>query len=119
MIRKLQLHKQHNLEQRKRRSRARLFGTAERPRLSVNRSLKHIACQLIDDATGATLAATSDRKADLTGSKIERAKTVGLEIAKLAKEQGISKVLFDRSGRKYHGRMKAIAEGARAGGLEF
>ncbi len=117
-MKKKQLNKQVRNLQRRKRVRAKVSGTAERPRLSVNRSLKHIACQLIDDVSGVTIVAASDRKVK-TGTKTERAKAIGLEIAELAKEKGITKAVFDRAGRRYHGRVKAVAEGAREGGLEF
>ncbi|MFN3939466.1 MAG: 50S ribosomal protein L18, partial [Chitinophagales bacterium] len=84
------------------------------------RSNKEIYAQLIDDVAGHTLAATSSRALkDLSGPKIEKAKQVGIAIAKIAAEKGITKVCFDRSGYLYHGRIKAIAEGAREGGLQF
>lgn len=117
-MKKKQLNKQVRNLQRRKRVRAKVSGTADRPRLSVNRSLKHIACQLIDDVAHVTIAAASDRKVK-TGTKTERAKAIGTEIAQLAKGKGITKVVFDRAGRRYHGRVKAVAEGAREGGLEF
>lgn len=109
---------------RKRRIRAKIFGTAERPRLSVFRSTKHIYAQVIDDTTGSTLAASSDLspalKADLNGlKKSERATKVGEHLASLCKEKGIESVIFDRNGFIYHGRIKALADGAREGGLKF
>lgn len=112
---------------RRARVRARVSGSAARPRLSVFRSAKHIAAQLIDDAAGRTLAAASDRelkKADLKGAegmaaKVAVAYAVGQAIAGKAKKAGISAVVFDRGGYAYHGRVKALADGARAGGLQF
>jgi large subunit ribosomal protein L18 len=108
---------------RHRRIRVSLSGTAQRPRLSVFRSLQHIYAQLVDDATGTTLAAAStldpNLRASLGGPKADRARAVGQTIADRAKEKGISTVVFDRGGYLYHGRVKALAEGARAGGLEF
>ena len=108
---------------RHRRIRVSLSGTAQRPRLSVFRSLQHIYAQLVDDATGSTLAAASTLdpalRGSLSGSKAERARAVGETIAERAKEKGISRVVFDRGGYLYHGRVKALAEGARARGLEF
>jgi large subunit ribosomal protein L18 len=95
------------------RIRATVQGTAERPRLSVFKSNKYTYLQLIDDAAGVTLAAA---KAE---SGVEKAKAVGAELAKLAQDKGINKVVFDRSGYKYHGIIKAAADGARDGGLEF
>lgn len=102
---------------RKRRIRARISGTAARPRLSVFRSNQHIFAQLIDDEFGKTLAAADDRKAK--GSKVERAKKVGEQLSKMALEKKIGCCVFDRSGYRYHGRVKALAEGAREGGLQF
>jgi large subunit ribosomal protein L18 len=90
-----------------------------RLRLSVHRSLQHIYAQVIDDRQGVTLAAASSKALALTGSKTEVAKQVGLALAQAAKAKGISAVVFDRGSYKYHGRVKALAEGAREGGLEF
>jgi large subunit ribosomal protein L18 len=108
---------------RHRRIRVSLSGTGQRPRLNVFRSLHHIYCQVIDDATGTTLAAASTNeptvRTSLTGTKTERAKAVGKAIAERAKEKGISAVVFDRGGYLYHGRVKALADAARAAGLEF
>ena len=108
-------------DQRKRRHlrvRKTVTGTAERPRLVIRRSLKHIYAQLVDDATGRTLAAASDLTME-SGKKAERAAEVGKQLAARAKEAGITRVVFDRAGYRYHGRVKAIADGAREGGLEF
>jgi large subunit ribosomal protein L18 len=99
-----------------------ISGTQERPRLSVFRSSKQIYCQLIDDLDGKTLlAASSNEKGILEkkGTKTEKAKMVGQLIAERAKEQGIDSVVFDRNGYLYHGRVKALAESAREGGLKF
>jgi large subunit ribosomal protein L18 len=111
-------------ERRKRRHkriRAKIFGIEKRPRLCVFRSTKHIYAQLIDDEKGHTIASANDL--ELKGiekmTKIEKAKEVGKLIAKKAKEKNIEKVVFDRGGYKYHGRVKALAEGAREGGLKF
>jgi large subunit ribosomal protein L18 len=106
---------------RKTRIRRNLSGTAERPRLSVFRSNNHIYAQVIDDVAGATLAATSTLKLDIEGHKsnIAAAAEVGKAIAAAAKEAGVNSVLFDRNGYKYHGRVKALAEAAREGGLTF
>jgi large subunit ribosomal protein L18 len=106
------------------RLRKRVEGSVERPRLSVFRSNIHIYAQVIDDTTGRTLvaASTKDRTlaASLTGqTKTERAKAVGTLLGERAKEVGISKVVFDRGGYKYHGRVKALAEAAREAGLNF
>jgi large subunit ribosomal protein L18 len=99
------------------RVRKRVSGTAERPRLVVFRSLKHIYAQLVDDTTSRTLATASDHK--LTGKKSEKSTEVGKLIAQKAKDAGFSQVVFDRAGYRYHGRVKAVADGAREGGLEF
>lgn len=104
--------------------RAKIFGTAERPRLSVYRSLKHIYAQIINDEKGETLvAATSNAKALapmwVGKKKVEISREVGKILAEKAKAKGITKVAFDRNGYRYHGRVKALAEGAREGGLEF
>lgn len=105
------------------RIRKRVLGTAERPRLSVFRSLNHMYGQIIDDSAAKTLVATStlepDLKEKLKGNKTEAARTVGQELARRAKEAGISRVVFDRGGFLYHGRVKALADGARSAGLEF
>jgi len=107
---------------RHRRVRKKVFGTAERPRLCVYKSLRHIYAQLIDDTCGRTLAAAStlDPSFDGTGGcNIESAKRVGELIAARAKELGIEEVVFDRGGYPYHGRVKALAEAAREKGLKF
>jgi large subunit ribosomal protein L18 len=93
-------------------------GTAERPRLVVFKSLKTTYAQLVDDQSRKTLLSASSPKAK-KGTKTEKAKEVGKEIAAKAKEKSITKVVFDRNGYKYHGRVKAVAEGAREGGLQF
>lgn len=93
-------------------------GTAERPRLVVFRSLKHIYAQLVDDASNRTLV-TVTSQAVSDGKKSERSAAVGKTIAEKAKAAGITRVVFDRAGYKYHGRVKAVADGAREGGLEF
>lgn len=106
---------------RKRRIRGKIEGTSERPRLTVFRSTKHIYGQVIDDSQSKTLAAFSSASKESTseGDKKTRAKSVGEGLAKLCKEKGIDKVVFDRNGYLYHGRVKAFAEGAREGGLTF
>ena len=103
------------------RVRKRVFGTAERPRLNVFRSLAHIYAQIIDDEKGMTLAAASSMDKDFEGKggNIEAAKKVGASIAKKALAKGIKAVVFDRGGYIYHGRVAALAEAAREGGLEF
>lgn len=113
-------HKLHNLAGRKRRVRAVVSGVAERPRLSVHVSNKHIVAQLIDDTSHSTIAyVTTVGQKNLKGTLTERATTVGTEIAKKAKAAKVSRVVFDRGGRLYHGRIKALADAARAEGLEF
>jgi large subunit ribosomal protein L18 len=105
---------------RKRRIRGRLTGTPERPRISVFRSNKAIYAQLVDDAGARTIAAARSSEVDGAGlKKSEVAKKVGELLAQRAKDKGIDKVVFDRSGYLYHGRVKALAEGAREGGLVF
>ena len=100
------------------RVRNKVSGTPERPRLVVFRSLKHIYAQLVDDTTSRTLATVSDLKVE-KGKKGERAAEVGKLIAERAKSAGITRVVFDRAGYRYHGRVKAVADAARKGGLEF
>ena len=100
------------------RVRNKVAGTAERPRLVVFRSLKHIYAQLVDDKANHTLATVSDLGIE-QGKKGERATEVGRLIAERAKTAGITRVVFDRAGYRYHGRIKAVADGARKGGLEF
>lgn len=99
--------------------RAKVKGNAEKPRLSVFRSNRHVFAQLIDDVKCITIASASDLKIKGKTKKTERAKVVGGELAKIAKEKKIEKVVFDRGGCKYHGRIKAVAEGAKEGGLIF
>ncbi len=106
----------------KKRIRKNIFGTPEMPRMSVYRSNKHISVQIIDDVNNQTLAAASSRNKDLAeakGNKSEIAANVGELIAKRAGEKGINKIVFDRNGYLYHGRVKSLAEGARKGGLKF
>ncbi len=93
-------------------------GTAARPRLVVYRSLTHITAQLVDDDAARTLATVTSTKVG-EGKKSEKSLEVGKQIAVIAKEKGITKVVFDRGGYQYHGRVKAVADGAREGGLEF
>jgi large subunit ribosomal protein L18 len=104
------------------RVRSKVKGTAQKPRLSVFRSNKDIYCQLIDDATGTTLAAASSRMKDIaaqSGNKVEKSAMVGKALAEKAKSLGIETCVFDRGGYLYHGRVKAVADGAREGGLNF
>ncbi|HYL93820.1 MAG TPA: 50S ribosomal protein L18 [Alphaproteobacteria bacterium] len=106
------------------RLRQRLAGTSERPRLNVYRSLNHIYAQVIDDSTGTTLVSANTvqggkKGARSTGGNVAKAKEIGKEIAERAKQKGIKKVVFDRGGYLYHGRIKALADAAREAGLEF
>jgi large subunit ribosomal protein L18 len=108
----------------RRRIRGKVEGVAERPRLAIFRSLKHIYAQAIDDATGRTLAAASTRDAGCReqvkhGGNVDAAKVVGKTIAERLKEAGVEQVVFDRGGYRYHGRIKALADAAREGGLKF
>lgn len=114
--------KQSGFERRKARVRKKIKGTEERPRLNVRRSNKHMYAQVIDDAAGKTIVSASTKMKDFGSDgakKTEAAKKVGEAIARLALEKGIEKVVFDRSGYIYHGRIKALAEGAREAGLKF
>ncbi len=106
---------------RKLRIRKKISGTAERPRLSVFRSGSHIYAQAIDDVAGVTLASASDlqKSVGAEGTKTDRAKSVGTAVANACKAKGIESVVFDRNGFIYHGRVKALAEAARAAGLNF
>ena len=105
----------------KKRVRGLVSGTAERPRLTVYKSNKEIYAQLVDDSNSKTLASFSSKSKDANkdGTKVEQASSVGLKIAEIAKKSKISTVVFDRNGFIYHGRIKALAEGAREGGLKF
>src|SRR4051812_44950735 len=113
------LKKQYRRDGIRARIRKAIKGTAERPRLSVYRSNKQIYAQLIDDIKGVTITAASSAAAEAKGKKVELAKEVGKTIAAKAGEAGIKSVVFDRGGYLYHGRVKALAEGAREGGLQF
>ena len=105
------------------RIRKRVSGTAERPRLSVFRSAKHIYAQLVDDVRGITLAAASSREVQVPAGeaspRIDLSSAVGRRLAERAKEKGIARACFDRGGYRYHGRVRALADGARSAGLEF
>jgi large subunit ribosomal protein L18 len=118
-MKKAMLKKQKHSKLRAKRARARLHGTASCPRLSVNRSLRHIYVQLINDDAGVTLASASNKDVEAKGKPVEIAKAVGLLIAKKAKDQKIDSVVFDRGAFRYHGLVAAVAEGAREGGLKF
>ena len=109
---------------RRRHVRRKIVGTAERPRLTVFRSSKHIYAQLIDDLNGRTLAAANSNSPDLRkdvayGGNVKAAQAVGKRLAEAAKERGITKAAFDRGHYRYHGRIKALADAAREGGLQF
>jgi len=99
--------------------RSKIKGTAKKPRLIVNKSLMYTYAKLVDDENSKVLASSSDMKAKGKGTRTEKAKNIGLEIAKKALDKKIKSVVFDRNGYKYHGRTKAVAEGAREGGLKF
>jgi large subunit ribosomal protein L18 len=103
------------------RIRRKLAGTSERPRLAVFRSVAHIYAQVIDDTRGATLVSASsvDKAAKTNGGNVAAAKAIGKLVAERAKEKGVTRVVFDRGGYPYHGRVKALADAARAAGLEF
>ncbi len=102
------------------RIRKKIAGSSERPRLAVFRSLKHISAQLIDDTTGTTIASASSLEKGLKATgNVDGAKAVGKTLASRAKEKGVSAVIFDRGGFQYRGRVAALADGARDGGLEF
>jgi large subunit ribosomal protein L18 len=104
------------------RGRKRVVGSAQRPRLVVTRSARHITAQVVDDSVGRTLASATTMEADVrgaTGDKTEKAKRVGQLVAERARTAGVEGVVFDRAGNKYHGRVAALADGAREGGLAF
>ena len=112
--------KLQNLKLRKNRVRSTVSGTTERPRLTVSITNMHVSAQVIDDVTHKTIAsATTVGQKAATGTMTAKAEWVGAEIAKKAKAKKVKAVVFDRNGRQYHGRVKALAESARAGGLEF
>jgi large subunit ribosomal protein L18 len=115
VVEKKRLHR----EKRRKRVRRKIVGTAERPRLSVYRSNVHIYAQLIDDYAGRTLAAVDSREVGEAENRKDAARKVGELIARRAQEAGIEVAVFDRGGNKYHGRIAALAEGAREGGLKL
>ena len=123
----MKLNKEAALARRHRRVRGKVDGTPRRPRLAVHRSLQHIYAQVIDDTLGHTLAAASTNEPafreqvneTVKGGNVAGAKLLGTLLAARAKEKGVTTVVFDRGGYLYHGRVKALAEGAREGGLEF
>ena len=106
-------------EIRRKRVRAKIKGTSDRPRLSVFRSNRYVFAQIIDDIKGVTLVSFGDIKSRGKVKKTESAKKIGLELAKLAKLKNIEAVMFDRGGNRYQGRVRALADGAREGGLKF
>ena len=118
-MKNLEKTKRENKERRHNKVRSKIFGSAKIPRLNVYRSNKGLFIQLIDDETGVTLASINDKEIKSGKTKTEKATEAGKLIAKKAIEKKINKVVFDRGGCKYHGRIKAVAEGAREGGLEF
>lgn len=112
--------KSQNAAQRKNRVRAKVIGSTERPRLSVTISNLHVSVQIVDDSTHKTIvSATTVGDKAATGTMTEKAAYIGGQVAKKAKAKKITKVVFDRNGRKYHGRVKALADAARQNGLEF
>src|SRR5688500_3634407 len=111
--------KEQGRRRRHRRVRKKIVGTPGRPRLAVYRSNRHVYAQVIDDVAGRTLAAASTLSGDAKGSPKDQAKSVGTAVAAAAKDAGVTTVTFDRCGFMYHGRVQAVAEGAREGGLEF
>ncbi len=118
------LTKKESREKRQRRIRKNMTGTAERPRLAIFRSAKHIYAQVIDDVSGRTIASASTLSKDLRGglgdgNKTDAAKKVGALVAEQCKSKDVTKVVFDRGGFLYHGRVKALADAAREGGLDF
>ena len=115
VVQKKRLHR----EKRRKRVRRKVVGTAERPRISVYRSNVHTYAQLIDDYAGHTLAAADSREVGEAENRTEAARKVGELVARRAAEAGIEEVVFDRGGNKYHGRVAALAEGARSGGLRL
>lgn len=117
----MKFSKEKNLRTQRRaaRTRYKIVGTASRPRLSVHRTLNHIYAQIIDDTAGKTLVAANDSEAKIKGKKVDLANAVGKLIAQKAKDKKITTVIFDRGSFRYHGRVKALADGARAEGLQF
>jgi len=113
------MNKNYRKDKRKNKVRAKIFGTPEVPRLSVSASLTHIRAQIINDNEGKTICESDDLKNKDKVTKIERAKRVGIDIAEKALKAGIKKVVFDRGGKLYHGRVKALADAAREKGLIF
>lgn len=112
-------HKNMLHARRKKRVRKKISGTPAWPRLSVHRTLKHIYAQVIDDVNGRTLASASSVSLKITGADVDAATQVGQKLGEIAKERSITKVRFDRNGRKFHGRIKALATAARETGLQI
>ncbi len=113
------INKSSNRNSRATRVRSTIHGTSDRPRLSVFISNQHISAQLIDDDKGVTIASASTIGSKMTGTMSEKAEKIGTEVAKAGKSKKVKKVAFDRGSKKYHGRLKALADGARKEGLEF
>ena len=111
--------KEMALARRHKRVRAKISGSAEKPRLCVSKSLKYVFLQLIDDKNGHTLVSLHSQNLNKKGAKTEIALAAGLTLAQKAAAKGITKCVFDRAGRQYHGRVKAVADGARQGSLKF
>lgn len=114
--------KQQNRQRRHSRIRARIYGTKERPRVSVFKSNKHIFIQFVDDQLGKTIVSSeivSSGKTKIKGTKTDKAKKIGEMLAEKAKEAGVKNAVFDRGGFKYHGRVKAVADGLRKGGIKL
>ena len=113
----LNITKRVNRTRRQLRGRAKIAGTAERPRVTVFKSNAHVYVQAIDDVTGTTIAAVNDKQLKKAGTKTDHAAEAGKKLAALLKEKGVSAIVFDKAGFKYHGRIKAVAEALRAGGI--
>ncbi|PJA29482.1 MAG: 50S ribosomal protein L18 [candidate division Zixibacteria bacterium CG_4_9_14_3_um_filter_46_8] len=119
------IEKRRKLQRRRLRSKHKMVGTLQKPRLLVNKSSRHVYAQLVDDISGKTITGVSDLNPELKGKigdkdkKRDVAFKVGFAVAEIAKQKGIEKVIFDRGGYRYHGRVKSLAEGARKGGLQF
>lgn len=115
----INMTKRINRQRRQNRGRAKIAGTAQRPRVTVFKSNVHVYAQAVDDATGKTIAAVNDAKLKKAGTKTEHAAEAGKKLAGLLKEKGVTVVIFDKAGFKYHGRVKAVAEALRAEGIKL
>lgn len=115
----MNISKTQSRKRRHTRVRAKILGATTRPRLVIFRSLKNNYAQIVDDQNNKIIVESSDLKAKTKGTKVEKAKQVGIDLAKKALEKNVSEIVFDRSCYKYHGRVKALADGAREGGLKF